>query len=83
MSETSQHPKLTPSQIRALYHERNPDGHCFDRKSMRFFGDTMRNFRAVRTETGYLLERRKAVKHGLSSSLAFTAEGVYVGSVQP
>lgn len=77
------HPVLTPSQIRALYMSRNPDGHCFDRKSMRFFGDTMRNFRAVRTVDGYRLDRRRAVKHGIRAALCFSAAGDYIGTVQP
>lgn len=81
--ETPCHPVLTPSQIRALYLSRNPDGHGFDRGTMRFFGDTMRNFRAVRTVDGYRLERRRPVKHGIRSSLCFTAQGDYVGTVQP
>lgn len=80
--ETPNHPVLTPAQIRLRYQQNNPDGHCFDRKSMRFFGDTMRNFRAVRTETGYRLERRRPVKHGLSSALLFTAQCEYVGTTQ-
>lgn len=76
------HPVLTPAQIRARYEQNNPDGHCFDRKSMRFFGDTMRNFRAVRTETGYRLERRRPVKHGLSRALEFDVDCRFLGSVE-
>ena len=81
--EPMTHPVLTPSQIRALHLSRDPDGHCFDRKTMRFFGDTMRNFRAVRTVEGYRLERRRAVRHGIRAALCFTAEGDYIGTVQP
>ena len=35
---------MTPSELKALYYRGNPDGHFFDRKTMTFFGDTMRNF---------------------------------------
>lgn len=81
--ETMTHPVLTASQIRALYLSRDPDGHCFNRKTMRFFGDTMRNFRAVRTVDGYRLERRRPVRNGLSRALCFTASGEFTGTVRP
>lgn len=81
--ETMTHPVLTASQIRALYLSRNPDGPGFSRGNMRFFGDTMRNFRAVRTVDGYRLERRKPVRNGIRSSLCFTVAGDYVGTVRP
>lgn len=81
--ETLRHPVLTPSQIRWCHQQNNPGSHCFDRKSMAFFGDTMRNFRAVRTATGYRLERRRPVKHGLSSALQFDTACGYLGTVRP
>jgi hypothetical protein len=35
---------MTASKLKYLYEKNNPDGHFFDRATMRFFGDTMRNF---------------------------------------
>jgi hypothetical protein len=35
---------MTASRLKDLYYWNNPAGHFFDHKSMRFFGDTMRNF---------------------------------------
>jgi hypothetical protein len=35
---------MTASRLKDLYCWNNPEGHFFDRNTMRFFGDTMRNF---------------------------------------
>jgi hypothetical protein len=35
---------MKPSELKALYERNNPEGHFFSRETMRFFGDTMRNF---------------------------------------
>jgi hypothetical protein len=35
---------MTVSSLKYLYERNNPGGHFFDRDTMRFFGDTMRNF---------------------------------------
>jgi hypothetical protein len=35
---------MTVSVLKYLYERNNPEGHYFDRKTMRFFGDTMANF---------------------------------------
>jgi hypothetical protein len=35
---------MTASELKCLYERNNPEGRYFDRKIMRFFGDTMRNF---------------------------------------
>jgi len=59
--------------------------HFFDRSSMRFFGDTMRNYYVpkdpvqVKTPSGnvhtcYELRRVHAVKHGLMASAFFDVE---------
>lgn len=55
----------------------------FTRKTMRFFGDTMRNY-SVRgpvqietwsgTATVYALDRKRPVKNGLSSTAYFDSE---------
>jgi hypothetical protein len=69
---------MTASDLKNLYERNNPEGHFFDRDTMRFFGDTMRNF-GVRdggkiktlTENGvaevevWALYRKRPVKNGL------------------
>jgi hypothetical protein len=73
----------TASDLRAHIEGANPDTHYFDRKTMRFFGDSMRNFGArrcrVRTYSGdtvdaWELFRCRPVKHGLKSSSYWDAE---------
>lgn len=66
---------MMPSQIKTASDLRGfvdaTGSHFFDRSSMKFFGDTMRNY-GVR-DAGYAWElyRRKAVKHGLKNSAFF------------
>jgi hypothetical protein len=69
---------MTVSELKYLYEKNNPSGHFFDRSTMRFFGDTMRNFGVsdggkIKTlaENGmeevevWRLYRRRPVKCGL------------------
>lgn len=65
---------MTPSELKRKYQEANPDGHYFDRATMRFFGDTMRNYGVRRYGSGWELYRRNPVKHGVNSSGYFTAD---------
>lgn len=76
---------MTASKLRAMHESANPESLFFDRKSMRFFGDTMANYGvspdpvAFTTHSGdkvtcWELYRRKAVKHGLRSSAYFDCE---------
>lgn len=72
-------PPITPAELR--YQVTKTGSHFFERSSMKFFGDTMRNYgvrggRHVTTATGqavfcWELYRRHPVKHGLSSSAYF------------
>lgn len=39
---------MRPSEIKAAYQQLQPEGHFFDRGTMKFFGDTMSSF-GVRT----------------------------------
>jgi hypothetical protein len=72
----------TASDLKYQYQLNNPDGHFFDRETMRFFGDTMRNYgvrsKPVKVSRSdgeivecYVLYRRHAVKHGLQSDRYF------------
>jgi hypothetical protein len=77
--------KVNASYIKLHYTLKNPNDHFFDRKSMRFFGDTMANYAANNTmhhvETYsdgvvecYMLRRKKPVKNGLSSPAFFSVD---------
>lgn len=75
---------MTPSELKAHVSTGN-DSHFFERSSMRFFGDTMKNYgvRAnpvtVETYSGdqvvcWELYRRRPVKHGLTRSAFFAVD---------
>lgn len=68
------------SDLKFAHESENPDSYFFDRKSMRFFGDTMGNY-ACSSKTVmingvecYELRRKKPVKHGLIDSAFFDAK---------
>jgi hypothetical protein len=73
----------TPSDLKYYVEEAGRDPHFFDRETMRFFGDTMKNYavrqpREIHTRTGekvlaYELMRKKPVKFGKKSSAFFDA----------
>lgn len=75
----------TPSDIKINHELKNPESYFFDRKSMQFFGDTMRNYavssKPVMVETYfdgsvecYELRRKKPVNGGLQSSAFFCVD---------
>lgn len=75
----------TASDLRSFVEQAGTAPHFFDRKTMRFFGDTMANFgvRRVVVYTGergeiprraFMLYRRRPVKNGLQSWHFFDAE---------
>ncbi|MHA1809335.1 MAG: hypothetical protein ACTSYH_03380 [Candidatus Heimdallarchaeaceae archaeon] len=74
---------MTASELKEHVLMTDPDTHFFDRKTMKFFGDTMRNF-GVRGPVDivnsrdkivsvYELYRRKPVNHGNKNSFFFNA----------
>ncbi len=72
---------MTPSELKAKVEETG--SHFFNRKTMKFFGDTMRNFAVsgpmeIETHDGkrvaYQLRRRKPVKSGICRSHYFDSE---------
>lgn len=76
---------MTPSDLKRQYEINVPEGHYFERSSMKFFGDTMSNYAvpskpvAVKTLSGdvvkcWELRRKKPVKHGLQSSAYFNVD---------
>lgn len=73
----------TASDLKYMHELNHPKSYFFDRKSMRFFGDTMNNYGIKRTtaktrdgETVAVIElrRKRPVKHGLQSSAFFDVE---------
>lgn len=77
--------RMTASELK-MQHEHHVSGsHFFKRSTMKFFGDTMRNYYVpaycpiITTSSGdkikcYELQRRHAVKDGLNSSAYFSVE---------
>jgi hypothetical protein len=73
---------MTASELKALHLSREPDSHFWDRKTMRFFGDSMANFGVRRVEhadgPAWQLYRRRPVRHGLQASHYFTLDGKHL-----
>lgn len=71
------------SDLKYHYQDKNPDGHFFDRKTMKFFGDTMANYGVRNHGTYFELYRKKPVKHGLSKSHYFDAITLIPTTTEP
>jgi len=61
---------MTPSELKYQY-ETKQSGHFFERKTMKFFGDTMKNYGCRNAGSHWELYRKRSVKHGVSSSHYF------------
>lgn len=76
--------KMTASELKYRVESAGKDPHFFERSTMKFFGDTMRNYGVrdageIKTVSGDMvpaweLYRRRAVKHGLKASAYFNKE---------
>jgi len=66
---------MTPSELKRKYHESNNDGCYFLPETMKYFGDTMRNYgvRQVGLDNPYYWElwRKQPVKGGRQGSAYF------------
>lgn len=66
---------MTPSQLKYEVSNRGETSHFFDRKTMKFFGDTMANYGVRSAEKNgvecWELYRKRPVKHGLDHSSFF------------
>jgi hypothetical protein len=71
---------MTTSELKAMIEAKGTAPHFFTRKTMQFFGDTMRNYGVRETTIDtysedrvevYELYRRHPVKHGLQKSAYF------------
>lgn len=75
---------MTASELKALVEANGNEPHFFTRGTMKFFGDTMRNYAVsgpveIKTYTGetvavWELRRIQPVKHGLMASAYFDCE---------
>jgi hypothetical protein len=64
----------TASDLKYYHLQARPDSHFFTRRTMRFFGDTMRNYGVRRAGNYWELYRRRPVKGGLRESAWFCVE---------
>ena len=66
---------MTPSELKYHIESRDETSHFFNRKTMKFFGDTMANFGVRSAERNgvavWELYRKRPVKNGLDSSHFF------------
>jgi len=60
---------MTPAELKRLTYGTNP--YFFSRSTMKFFGDTMKNYGVRSTGDNWELYRKRPVKHGLNSSAYF------------
>jgi len=78
---------MTPSELRYAHLSHNPESHFFDAKTMKFFGDTMSNYKVYRFLVKikrydesivecHELMRKKPVMGGLQTS-HFFADGTF------
>lgn len=65
---------MTPSRLKAKHLENHPTSHFFDRDTMGFFGDTMKNYAVTEHADAYELRRKRPVKYGLMTSTFFTKD---------
>lgn len=61
---------MTPSQLKYNY-ENKKNGYFFTRDTMKFFGDTMKNYGVRTHDDCYELYRKSPVKHGIIDSAYF------------
>jgi len=72
--------RLTVSQLRHMYElkakEQGLGGHFFNKDTMKFFGDSMSNYKVTidKENRVYVLSRKKPVKNGLCSDHFFCAD---------
>lgn len=68
---------MNASELKYQHEAHNPGSYMFDRNTMKFFGDTMRNFYVpaqtvtIKGRECYEMRRRRPVKNGLQSSFYF------------
>lgn len=56
---------MKPSELKYQHETKHPNSYFFTRDTMRFFGDTMRNFGCYDDGTDWVLYRKKPTRAGL------------------
>lgn len=64
----------TPANLKYWHQKLDPDSNFFARDTMKFFGDTLSNYRVVNHGKLYELQRKNPVKNGLKGSAYFTVD---------
>lgn len=64
---------MRASELKYHYQQKQA-GHFFDRKTLKFFGDTMKNYGVRDAGTHWELYRKRPVKHNLQDSHYFHKE---------
>jgi len=62
---------MTPSNLKYHVEQSGNEPYFFTRSTMKFFGDSMRNYGVCSAGATWELYRKRAVKHGLASSSYF------------
>lgn len=62
---------MTPSELKYEVEKAGHESEFFTRKTMKFFGDTMKNYGVRDAGDCWELHRKHPVKHGLNSSTYF------------
>ena len=63
---------MTASELKRLHEQHNPHSYFFTRESMRFAGDTMKNYGVCEYDADHWeLYRRRPVKYGLKTCAYF------------
>lgn len=62
---------MTPSELKYQVESHNPDSHFFSRGTMKYWGDSMRNYGVRDAGDRFELFRKKPVKDGLTGSAFF------------
>lgn len=63
---------MTPSELKFQHEQNFPESHFFNRDTMKFFGDSMKNYGVHKLEGNVLeLYRKNPVKNGLQKSVFF------------
>ena len=65
---------MNSSELKYQYELNNPQGFFFTRDTMRFLGDTMRNYGVITHGSHYELHRKRPVNGGLTKSAFFSAD---------
>jgi len=67
-SKTMETKIKTPTIYDIKYATQEKEPHFFDRQTLKFFGDTMKNFGVFQEDGEIFIYRKKPVKHGLTGT---------------